>query len=138
MFRREQVVEEVALWERQLAALYSTVRNWLAERPELSIDLSRHVTMSEELMQKYAVADRELPVMDIMRGEEVAVSLIPRGLWLVGARGRVDLITKDLTLPVLQIRDKQGVYSWCYFESGNRRELLPFAKEVLLRMLGGK
>jgi hypothetical protein len=135
VFRRESVVQEVTLWERQLSALYAQVKEWLAKRPDLKVDLSRSVTMAEELMQKFAVADKELPVMDILSDDQVVASLLPRGLWMIGAWGRVDIITSDQTLLLFQRKDVEGDYSWHFSSPSNRREIRLFTEDALLNML---
>ncbi|WP_186085773.1 hypothetical protein [Burkholderia gladioli] len=135
VFRRERVVQEVELWEHQLSALYAQVEGWLAKRPEFKVDVSRSVIMAEEMMQKFGVADRELPVMDILSNDQVVASLLPRGLWLIGAWGRVDIITTNLTLILTQRKDDHGAYSWHFNSPSNRREIRPFTEDALLNML---
>jgi len=139
LFRRERVVQEVELWVQQLDELYSQIRIWLAKRPDLKVDMSRSVTMSEELMRQFNVADRELPVMDILSGEQVVASLLPRGLWLIGAWGRIDFITPETTLIFIQLRNKEeGTYSWHFSSPNNRRMVQPLTEDSLQNMLVSK
>ena len=81
--------------------------------------------MSEELMQKFAVVDRELRVLDVIRDEQVIVSFVPRGLWLIGTWGRIDMITRDRTITVVAIKEN-GHYEWKFAPSDNRYQLSVF------------
>ncbi|MBU9579032.1 hypothetical protein KTE26_11360 [Ralstonia mannitolilytica] len=137
VFRRQQVIDEVAQWERQLRELYQEVEGWVAQRPDLVNDFSRSVTMSEEMMQKFAVPDRELPVMDILLDGRVVASFIPRGRWMIGSWGRIDIITPQQTHVLVLLRDSEGEFAWRYAEMNDRRQLRPFDKETLLTLLRG-
>lgn len=135
VYRRDQVVQEVARWESELSSLYEEIIQWLGDRPALKIDQSRRVAMSEELMQKFAVSDKELPVMDILLGDQVVASLVPRALWVIGAWGRIDIITKDNTFLLARRRRGNDDYHWTYTTLSKLREANPFTKEALLAMV---
>jgi hypothetical protein len=83
--------------------------------------------MSEELMQRFAVSDRELPVLDVLSGNRVTVSFVPRGLWLIGAWGRIDAITA--------IRHEDGTFEWRLTSSDDRRHTVPFGRDALLALV---
>ena len=104
IFERWRVVEEVDDWLLRVDRLYADVREWLAAQTNLHFEQTRTVTMSEELMQKFAVTDRELSVLDVLRGDQVIASFVPRGLWLIGSWGRIDIITKSRTSILVAIK----------------------------------
>jgi len=137
VFERQRVVDEVADWIVRIDRFYSTVREWLGENKHLRFDESRTITMSEEMMQEFAVADRELKVLDVLRGEEVEASFVPRGLWLVGAWGRIDIITKEKTSAVVAIK-KDEKLEWHTASLDDRRKLQPFTKSALLQLIGAQ
>jgi hypothetical protein len=94
IFHRAQVLERVNDWEHRITALFDQVDQW-ATHANFQTDRTRKVLMSEELMQKFAVPDRELPVLDILRGGDPVASFVPAGLWLIGANGRIDVIMHE-------------------------------------------
>jgi hypothetical protein len=63
IFERQRVVEEVDDWFHRVECLYSNVRDWVDDNKQLRLEETRTVTMSEEIMQAFAVGDRELPVV---------------------------------------------------------------------------
>ena len=76
---------------------YARLWAWLGDRPDLRCEQSRSVIMSEEMMQQFAVPDRDIPVLDILDVDQVIAGFVPRGLWMIGSWGRIDIITRDLT-----------------------------------------
>lgn len=135
VLRREHIVRQVELWEESLKMLFSQIKEWLEDRNDLTIDLQRTVPMSEELMQKFSVMDRELPVMDILLGDQVVASVIPHGLWVIGALGRVDLITARETVLLFRLKGEENTCVWKYASPGNRRSVHPFTDAALQEIL---
>jgi hypothetical protein len=131
---RAQVIEEVDDWVHRIDALYEDVCAWLNDRPNLRFDRSRSVVMSEELMQKFAVTDRELFILDVVDGDQVVASFVPRGLWLIGSWGRIDIITRDQTRMLVALRT-DGKLEWRLVSPESRRRTEPFDKSALLATL---
>lgn len=138
LFRRDRVVAEVARWERDINQLYTDVSSWCRDRPGVKFELSRTVTMSEELMQKFAVSDRELPILDIVTGGQVLASFVPRGLWLIGAWGRIDIITQAQTRMLIMTRVENEELEWRVVALDNRRKTEPLTKELMQRLVGAE
>jgi hypothetical protein len=134
VFDRAHVIEEVDDWVRRIDGLYEDVSTWLKDRPILGFDRSRSVVMSEELMQKFAVTDRDLSVLDIVDGDQIIASFVPRGLWLIGSWGRIDIITRDQTRMVVALRN-DGKLEWRLVSPESRLRTEPFDKSALLAML---
>lgn len=141
IFHRDQVVEELNDWVRHVNGLYDTVEEWLRERVELRFDRTRLVTIYEELMQKFGVPDRDIPILDILNGDDTLASFIPRGLWLIGAWGRVDVITNRSTATILGIRDTRpdkNTLHWRLTKPRDRRQLEPLTKDALLSLVNAR
>lgn len=135
-FERQRVVEEVDEWTRRLQRLYADLQNWLSDNQELRCEQSRSITMSDEMMQRFAVADRELPVLDVLRANDVVASFVPRGLWLIGAWGRVDAITSKRTSILVAL--KKGEQLEWHLTSDDRRHPQPFDKAAALELMGAQ
>jgi hypothetical protein len=133
VFDRQHVVAEVEDWLDRVDDFYKQVQTWLEDQSGLRFEQTRSVTMSEELMQKFAVVDRELRVLDVIRDEQVIVSFVPRGLWLIGAWGRIDMITRDRTITVVAIKEN-GHYEWKFAPSDNRYQLSVLDKSALVEL----
>jgi hypothetical protein len=137
IFERQCVVEEVDNWLHRVERLYSDVREWLDDSKGLRFEQTRTVTMSEEMMQEFAVTDRELSVLDVLRGDQVVASFVPRGLWLIGAWGRIDVITRDRTWILVSIKSLEK-FEWQLASSDDRQRLISFDKSALLEMMSGQ
>jgi hypothetical protein len=120
-FHRSQVLQEVDEWAARLISLYANIDGW-ASKVGLGVERTRSVTMSEELMQTFAVPDRTLPILDIVQGDQPIVSFVPNGLWIIGAHGRVDVITRQGTRIVINTSPlKPGSQAeWRLIEQGSR------------------
>jgi hypothetical protein len=91
--------------------------------------------MSEELMQQFAVTDREIPVLDVLDAEQVIASFVPRGLWLIGSWGRIEVITRARTQVLLALGG-QGNLEWrLVISPEDRRQTVPFDKDALLKLV---
>ena len=134
VFQRQGIVDEVENWLRRLNQLYIDVREWLRDRSDLRCEEIRKVTMSEEVMQNFAVRDYDLNILDIIRDDEVIASFVPRGLWLIGAWGRVDVITRSNTWLVFAIKKSNG-YEWQLVTSKDRQKRSLFDRTALLNVL---
>jgi Holliday junction resolvase-like predicted endonuclease len=135
IFRRDQVVAEVARWEKNVKELYEVIINWYNGIANVTFELSRTVCMSEEMMQKYAVSDRELPILDILSEGHVLASFVPRGLWLIGAWGRIDIITPTQTRMLVMLRVENQSLQWHIVSHDNRRETKLLTRELMQQLL---
>jgi hypothetical protein len=133
VFDRAQVVAEVEDWVHRVEVLYDDIRSWLSGQPGLRCEQDRTVTVSEELMQKFAVADRDIPLLDVLDAHEVIASFVPRGLWLIGSWGQIDVITRDRTPALVAVRS-EGNLEWRLVSREDRKGVV-FDKSVLLALL---
>jgi hypothetical protein len=134
VFTRARVVGEVEDWLQRVTALYCDVQAWLWDRPGLRFEQSRTVVMSEEMMQEFAVPDREVPVLDVFDGDQVVASFVPRGLWMIASWGRIDIITRDRTYALVALGGV-GKLEWRLVSPEGRQRTDPFNKTVLLVLL---
>ncbi|NVZ19783.1 hypothetical protein HX794_09080 [Pseudomonas costantinii] len=132
VFRRSQVVDRVIDWESRVRGFYVEVERWLSGQSFLHFEKHRTVTMSEELMRKYAVSDRELPILDVMDGEQVIASFVPRGLWVIGAWGRIDVITKAETRMLVALKDENSIFKWYGVDPDSRKNTFLLTKDMIV------
>ncbi len=134
VFRRAQVVERVEDWVKRIDVLYGRIADWAAKHG-LRSERKRTVTMAEELMERYAVPDRELPVLDVLRGEDPVASFVPRGLWIIGANGRIDIITKS-GFRFLTDQGRNGAPNWVVIDTQDRRKANEFNEDSFQLIMG--
>ena len=134
IFDRERVLDRITDWERRLTVFFAQIAEWVADQPALCVDQTRTVTMSEELMRNFGVPDRELPILDVLENGEVVASFIPRALWIIGADGRVDLITRSGTDILVYSRDAKPP-GWQVADRNRRTQLSAFDKQKFSALL---
>src|SRR6266536_89608 len=91
---REHVLRRLCDWRTRVHKLYDEIEREL-EGSDFRFDREGKHTSSEELPQRVGIAEAEQPQIDVLRivrsdGTNAAV-LAPRGLWIIGANGRIDL-----------------------------------------------
>lgn len=81
------VQEEIARYERRLEELYDSVIAWVREEvPDAEVSDTTPVELNEQATGPYKVKSLEIA----MPGR-VPIRLVPRGIFVLGARGRVDV-----------------------------------------------
>lgn len=91
VFDRAILVSRVEDWLHRLDDLYKVMDGW-ANAAGLTPSRARTILMSEELIQRFAIPDRELSILDFDRDSVPVMSAVPVGLWVLGSNGRLDLI----------------------------------------------
>jgi hypothetical protein len=91
---REDVLSRLAEWRDRVHGLYDSVEQAL-QGHGFQFDRQGKHTTSEALVQAAGVSPEEQPKIDILRiirpdGTNAAI-FFPRGPWVVGANGRIDL-----------------------------------------------
>ena len=84
-------------WEARVRGLYDTICGWLPDGWTSREGLP--VSMHEEMMRRSGVAAREIPTLLLSNGSGKSARLEPRGLWIIGSNGRVDMKCGNLSLP---------------------------------------
>ena len=92
--------------------------------------------MYEELMQKYGIEKQLIDVADIFKHDKLILSIKPVGLWIIGANGRVDLITKNDLFIMVDLAGWQKKSKWTIFKSNDRRNGKIFSKEIFYELIG--
>lgn len=86
-----RVVARVNDWITRLHDLKILIRGWLPE--DMSIVDRPPTRMHEELMRKFNVPPASMPTFEVVQGSKKILRAQPKGLWIIGANGRVDLVT---------------------------------------------
>jgi hypothetical protein len=90
---KKHVLARLSDWRTRVHTLYDTIQNSLGD--EYTYDRSGKHASQEEIVQRAGVEPQEVPQVDILRIERdgtLVAMLQPRGLWIIGANGRVDMI----------------------------------------------
>lgn len=83
----QKIQQRVEAWKQRVSDLYNDVSAWVTQQEPLSDikPLTERITVSEELSGPY-----EIEQLSFRIGSQ-AVRLRPKGTWVIGAQGRVDM-----------------------------------------------
>ena len=88
----ETTLRRLRDWQSRVHDLYSQIERALG--PGYSYDRTGKQQSGEERVQQSGLRPEDVPPIDILRiersGHPVAM-ILPRGLWIIGANGRLDL-----------------------------------------------
>jgi hypothetical protein len=120
-------------WITRIRDLYAAIESWLPDG--WSAQRGRNVRMHEELMRRFGVAPRELPVLDLMKDGQRVASIEPRGLWIIGANGRLDLTRGTDRYVIVDEAENFAQPSWRIAPFSDRRQTQQFGREELISLL---
>lgn len=132
---REHVTQRVEDWKKRVSQLYDTVDGWLSDYPEYKIVPGQTITMFEELMHLFDVYPEKIKTADIFKEKELVMTFKPRGLWVVGANGRIDLISNKGSYILIDYSDQFQNPKWHICTSKDRENGKVFTKQELLNIL---
>jgi hypothetical protein len=133
-----KVTERVDDWLERLTSLRQTFEQWIRESgiAGLAIVDRPPVFMNEELMRRFRITPKAMPVYEILRNGKRLMRIQPKGLWVIGANGRVDLITRSASPILVDNSDSLSSQSdWQLYTGRDRRRSVPLTKEAFLDLL---
>lgn len=133
--KKKEIALRVQDWIDRIDALYALIREVLAGHENISICTSHSVFMHEELMQKCNLPSVKLPALDIKKNNQIVVTAKPVGLWVIGANGRVDLLSEKGSY-ILVAQAAHGTKpNWQVFSPSNREKSVKFDRAFIKKMV---
>ena len=120
-------------WKVDVEALFQRIEGWCGNS---GYRTTREyvVEMNEELMRRFAVSPILLPMLRILRGKRSVATVIPVGLWVIGAKGRLDIISETQSAAIVNVSDDPGDPTWKLFFTGLSQSQ-PMTEQALLEIL---
>ncbi len=66
-------------------------------------------------MDEYKVKAEKLPILDIYKKKKLIAAIRPKGLWVIGANGRIDILTHSGSYIVVDTAEKLKKPKWQVF-----------------------
>ena len=129
----EYVLQRVEDWESRLTDLYSMIREWLPNGWEVTD--GEPIIMNEKLMQIAGIEPRNIPTLRLSNHVNGTVSVEPRGLWIVGTNGRVDVKYNGRRYFVCDYAHNFEQPDWKVVNSLNWQDVVPFTEEWITQFL---
>ncbi len=130
---KSYVQRRVDDWIKRLEELRALIAAWAGQNGWKTSDLT--VAMDEELMQNHNIPAKQVPGLTLTGPKNELVSLKPKGLWVIGANGRVDLYSPKGAYLLVDIADHFQPAKWVLYRPGDRKEGQPFAPALLATMV---
>ncbi|GJE68396.1 hypothetical protein LNAOJCKE_5634 [Methylorubrum aminovorans] len=86
-------------------------------------------------MRKYGVQPRQLPVLNVFEGEAWKAKVIPFGLWVIGANGRLDVLVGDKKKIIVGGERGEEVPTWRIASNDGRSALKGLTRESWIEAL---
>ena len=109
-------------WVRKVEELYLLVKNSLVNNKQIECKSIDNMVMREELMQKYGVPPKNVPIFDLYKDKKLIATFRPVGLWVIGAKGRIDILTKTGAFILVNISENESQPEWKVFAPKNRKK----------------
>lgn len=132
---KDHIVKRIIDWKKRVSNLYKESKSWIKERPDLSMTIGNPTAMYEGLMQSFQIKSTEVDTADILKGKKIMLSFKPKGLWLIGANGRVDIISRVGNYILIDIADQFEAPNWQIFRATNRQKGRPFNQAELFNLI---
>jgi hypothetical protein len=135
---RDSVSCRVEDWLARLDDLRSRMKSWLqaSDLSGLTIVNLPPARMFEPLMRRFGVPAREMPVFEVRAEAQRILRFQPKGLWIIGANGRVDLVTRTAA-PILVDRAKPLARptDWQLFDLHRSIDSVPLTQQAFLELV---
>ena len=131
----QHVRRRVDDWEKRLNGLYAMIGGWLPDEWEARD--GELVTMHAELMRKFNVGSRRMPTLELVGKGNACVRFAPRGLWIIGSNGWVD-VNRERGAHRYLIVDKAENFEepeWQAAPANRRCDRGPVTRDWLMRVL---
>ncbi len=130
---RDHVAKRVEDWEQRIAQLYADVIRWLPIDWEAT--LSGEVPMQEELMRNFDIPMHRLPILRLDQNGVNRGRLEPRGLWIIGVNGRIDLTLPDRHYLIIDRAENFETPDWKLSDLRDVMNEVPFQRDSFLKTL---
>ena len=132
----EYITKRVADWEERILNLYSEVRSWVRSDSGYSFREGKIAMMHEGLMKEFEVPPKPIPTLDLFHNDSLKLSFKPKGLWIMGANGRIDILSlKTGGLILIDKAENFQPPQWYLVENTNRDAEKKWSKELFSNLI---
>ena len=93
VMERSHILKRVADWKSRIDHLYSDISSWLSNKQDYSCKIGHPTLMLEDLMRTFEIPQQRVNTLDIFYKQKIVLAFKPKGLWIIGANGRIDILS---------------------------------------------
>jgi hypothetical protein len=98
-------------WLQRLDDLFKQIKTWAAANGWAAED-GAPTPMREEMMERYGVGERKQPTLFVRSDTGAQIWIKPKGLWVIGANGRVDIYSRKGAYTLVDVGEKFQTPQW--------------------------
>jgi hypothetical protein len=121
------IEERIQDWENRIKDLFKLIESWLMNNNKYSMEIKHIIQRNEELMKRFNVLPKKLPVLVINTGKD-SLKFIPSALWIIGGNGRIDILGKWENYLLIDMTEPNSTESNWNFTSPSKIEIRKFNK----------
>lgn len=125
----------IADWQGRIDALYIKIANWLKKTDSYSTKRGSPIEMYEPLMDIFNISSVEVNTADIYKKNKLIASLKPKGLWVIGSNGLIDLLTHKGSFYIVDAAEPFNEPNWLIYANQNAKTPKKFTEEELLKVI---
>lgn len=130
---KSHVEKRVRDWKKRISELYTAIKGW-TKQTEYSIKIGGKIVMYEELMAKFNVQAVEVDTADIYKDEKIILTIKPKGLWIIGANGKIDILSTRGSYVIVDTAEQFETPNWKLY-NGDKKNWVDFTKQSFLQIL---
>ncbi|MBY0558591.1 hypothetical protein [Hyphomicrobium sp.] len=114
---RAYVEKRIDDWLQRVNALLASIKIWAADH-RWAVEQGAPAPMLEDLMVRFNLEPRDQPTLSLQSPQGYMIWIKPKGLWVIGANGRVDIYSPLGAFVLLDTADKFEPAHWELFTPG--------------------
>lgn len=118
---KEYVEQRANGWIEKIQKLYSFITETLKDEPSVRYTIDQTMLMQEELMERYGISPKQVPIFDLFVKNQLKATFKPIGLWVIGAKGRVDILTPKGVYILADVGEDDTDPHWTVFTPGSAK-----------------
>jgi hypothetical protein len=115
--------------------LYTQIEEWVEDKPDFSIKVGTPTGIYEELMANFDVPAGQIETINIFNKKGITASLKPRGLWIIGANGGIDINSLKGSFIIVDHAQAFEEPKWSLYPSKGNLKNVPFNKVEFLKII---
>lgn len=121
-------------WKNRIDDLYKNIINWTSQKPNYSCKLGPQTAMFEDLMKSFEIPHQSVNTLDVLLNNKIILAFKPKGLWVIGANGRIDIISAKGSLTLVDVAEQFQQPQWQIY-TADRKNKSVFNQEIFNQVL---
>jgi len=126
-----KVEYEVNHWITQVKDLYSFIKGVLADS-NIEFKTSTKIEIYEREMKEHDISPKDVPILDLYRDKNLIATFKPLGLWVIGGRAKIDVLTKKGGFILTDTGNNEAQPEWKVLTSDKNND---FDKKFILELV---